>query len=576
MSRLTGLRIFEAVLELKDISVRVGDSRAPRTLLRDISFRLHPGQSAAIIGLSGSGKSTLLKAIAGILPVDGGTTSWHGGDLSAEVRAAGMIGYVPQFTIAHPFLTIRESLVSSMRLRAAGKSKVELRANSDRILEHTGLASIAEREVRRLSGGESRRLSLALELVSAPDLLLCDEVLSGLDPKSESEIAALVRDLAEDPVRLVVTVTHTLRHPELYRQVVVLHEGRLAYAGTGEGLLTYFGIAHPEEVYVALANRTGEEWHRSWATDSPAQSSPPEPAAEIQSPAKQKPRSAVANAWTQLVVLLERRAKEFSRDRRYAIWQLALLIGFPCLVVIFTHGGLPQIRNQSMSLDQDVVDQLLETISSTRQSFSAGTLVSGIVMFQVVLLALTACNNGAREIAGERRLYEKERLAGLNTGSYVASKAIFLSALVLIQSTWMAVFVDFFSGLPGSLLMQIFFLVLINGAVTCTCLAVSSTVPTAEQASLISIYLVGFQLPLSGAVLALPDFFAWMTRPFIAAYWSWSGVLQTMRDTRLYDAVVQVTKTDLSRIPLCAWALASHIVIMVLISYAGCRSTRPL
>jgi ABC-type multidrug transport system ATPase subunit len=569
-------RIFRAVLELKEISVRVGDTRARQTLLQDVSFCLQPGRSAAIIGPSGSGKSTLLKAIAGIHPIDGGTISWHGKDLSAAERDAGMIGYVPQFTIAHPFLTIRESLVSSMRLRSADKSKADVQADSDRILEQTGLASISDRIVRSLSGGESRRLSLALELVSAPDLLLCDEVLSGLDPKGESEIAELVRELAEDPVRLVATVTHTLRHPELYRQVVVLHEGRLAYAGDGEGLLNYFGVAHPEEVYVALSNRTGEEWHNSRVASAPAHSSPRREAAEIQSPAEQQPRGAVAGAWTQLGVLLERRAKEFMRDRRYAVWQLALLLGFPCLVVIFTHEGLPQIRNQSMSLDQDVIDQLRETISTTQQTYAAGTLLSGIVMFQVVLLALTACNNGAREIAGERRLFEKERLAGLNAGSYVAGKVIFLSALVLIQSTWMAVFVDLFAGLPGSLLTQIFFLVLINGAVTCTCLAVSSTAPTAEQASLVSIYLVGFQLPLSGAVLALPEFFAWITRPFIAAYWSWSGVLQTMRETRLYDAVVQVTQTDLSRIPLCAWVLASHIVIMILTTYSGCRSARAL
>jgi len=562
------------VLELKAISVRVGDSRRSKTLLHDISLRLEPGQSAAIIGPSGSGKSTLLKAIAGILPVEGGEISWHGNDLSAEVRPAGMIGYVPQFTIAHPFLTIRESLVSSMRIRAAGKSRADLQAESDRILEQTGLASIAEREVRRLSGGESRRLSLALELVSAPDLLLCDEVLSGLDPKGESEIAALVRELAEDPGRLVVSVTHTLRHPELYRQVVVLHEGRLAYAGTAEQLLEYFGVDHPEEVYVALATRTGDEWHNAWMEEK---SSRPRPAiAEVRPTAGKQPRSTVADAWTQLRVLLERRGKEFVRDRRHAAWQLALLLGFPCLVVIFTHEGLPQIRNQNMSLDQDVVDQLLDVISATQQSYAAGTLVSGIVMFQVVLLALTACNNGAREIAGERRLLEKERLAGLNVGSYVAGKVIFLSGLVLIQSTWMAVFVNLFSGLPGSLITQILFLVLVNGAITCTCLAISSTAPTAEQASLISIYLVGFQLPLSGAVLALPDFFAWITRPFIAAYWSWSGVLQTMRETRLYDAVIQVTQTDLSRIPLCAWALACHIAIMILTAYAGCRSARAL
>ena len=95
-----------------------------------------------------------------------------------------------------------------------------------------------------------------------------------------------------------------------------------------------------------------------------------------------------------------------------------------------------------------------------------------------------------------------------------------------------------------------------------------------EQASLVSIYLVGFQLPLSGAVLGLPEVFRWLTRPFIAAYWSWSGVLQTMKDTRFYDVVQLVTPTDLSPLVLCFWALTCHIVIGILVSYLGCKQSR--
>lgn len=561
------------MLELEAITVRAGDPRAPVTLLKDISFRLYPGQSAAIIGPSGSGKSTLLKAIAGILPVDEGAIRWQGQNLPGEDDVIRAIGYVPQTSITHPFLTVRESLASTMRLRASDLTREGIQAATEQILEMTGLARVSNTLVRRLSGGESRRLGFALELTASPDLLLCDEVLSGLDPKAESEISTLVRDLAEDPGRLVATVTHSLRHPELYSQVIVLHEGRLAYAGAGQAMLEYFDVDHPEDVYIALAEKSGASWSEQWTDRAEGN---PAPAIKPVADAKTLPAHTTAAAWTQVAVLLDRRIKEFLRDRRHAAWQLALLLGFPCLVVVFTHQGLPQIRNLSMSLNQGVVDQLLDTIQSMEQSYTAGTLVSGIVMFQVVLLALTASNNGAREIAGERELLEKERLAGLKTGSYLTSKVVFLSALILVQSAWMAVFVDFFSGLPGSLPMQILMLALLNGAITCTCLAISSTASTPEQASLVAIYLVGFQLPLSGAVLALPDLAAWIARPFIAAYWSWSGVLQTMKDTRLYDVVVEVTRTDLARTPLCIWALGSHMVIMLLATYAGCRSRRSL
>ena len=106
------------------------------------------------------------------------------------------------------------------------------------------------------------------------------------------------------------------------------------------------------------------------------------------------------------------------------------------------------------------------------------------------------------------------------------------------------------------------------------CLGFSAMLTSPEKSSLLSIYLVGFQLPLSGAVLGLPDFFRWLTRPFIAAYWSWSGILQTMRDTRYYDIVQSVSPTDLSPGALCLFALGCHVIIGLIISYLGCVRSR--
>ena len=106
---------------------------------------------------------------------------------------------------------------------------------------------------------------------------------------------------------------------------------------------------------------------------------------------------------------------------------------------------------------------------------------------------------------------------------------------------------------------------------TSVCLAVSSFLGSAEQASLVSIYLVGFQLPLSGAVLALPDFLGVLVRPFIAAYWSWSGVLQTLKGERYYDIVQMVVQTALSPEGLCIWVLCSHIIIGLFAAWIGCQ-----
>ena len=147
--------------------------------------------------------------------------------------------------------------------------------------------------------------------------------------------------------------------------------------------------------------------------------------------------------------------------------------------------------------------------------------------------------------------------------------------LVAAQSVWMAVFVNTICRFPGDLGGQITILLLVNAAMTAVCLGISSVMRSAEQASLLSVYLVGFQLPLSGAVLALPRVIGWATQPFIAAYWGWSGYLQTMRETRFYDVVQGVSQTELNAFTVCCWVLCSHVIAGLLLAYLG-REAQPL
>jgi hypothetical protein len=195
-------------------------------------------------------------------------------------------------------------------------------------------------------------------------------------------------------------------------------------------------------------------------------------------------------------------------------------------------------------------------------------------MFEVVLLTLMGANNAGREIAAERQIFEKEKLSGLHPGAYLASKILFLGILSAVQSLWMGFFVHHTCAFPGELSSQLLFLFLVNAAMTSVCLAISSFMASAEQASLASIYLVGFQLPLSGAVLALPSWLGPLARPFIAAYWSWSGILQSLRGERYYDIVVMVIQTGLSASSACLWMLSIHIVAGILLTYQGCVRTK--
>jgi hypothetical protein len=242
--------------------------------------------------------------------------------------------------------------------------------------------------------------------------------------------------------------------------------------------------------------------------------------------------------------------------------------------VVFALDGLPQIKSLATPAGGNFLQQMQSEFNQRSEMMRNGSLVSGLIMFQVVLLALMGSNNAAREIAGERLIFEKEKFAGLNPAAYVLSKAAFLAVLVVAQSVWMGVFVNWIVQFPGSLADQVILLTLVNGALTAISLGISALMRSAEQASLVSIYLVGFQLPLSGAVLALPKSLSFFTRPFIGSYWGWSGFIQTLHDTRFYDAVQLVTQTSLSVQALCLWVLVSHVVIGLFLAYMGSRSAR--
>jgi hypothetical protein len=197
--------------------------------------------------------------------------------------------------------------------------------------------------------------------------------------------------------------------------------------------------------------------------------------------------------------------------------------------------------------------------------------VSGLTIFQVILLALMGSNNSAREVISQRVILEKEKLAGLRPGAVLAAITAFLSLLVILQSAWMTLFVRVVCQFPGDLFGQFLPFALLTAAMTSLCLAISSWSSSSEQASLGSLYLVGFQLPLSGVLLALPNFLGWIIRPFISSYWTWSGYLQTLKSTRFYDLVQAITETPIASTQTAVWVLSLHLALGLFLSYLGIR-----
>lgn len=567
------------MLSCEQLTVRA--DRSDFKILEDVDAAFPAKSLNALVGPSGCGKTTLIKAFLGLIDSEG--------EIAAEGQ--GNLGFVPQFSVAHPSLTAGESLAYAFDLSIAERSGKA--AVVDGVLKLIGLHEHSDKRVSSLSGGQMRRLGLGLEMVGDPDCLICDEVTSGLDPLSEDQIIALLRSLVEKQGKSFLCTIHNLGKLPDFDHITVLYQGRLVFQGDYDTLKDWFGIEDPLKLYHALAGEELAHWLEQWERRAFACKAPPRnDAIPIASTAAReidvaptcagqatadKSASSVQignsspSAFSQLLTLLRRRYQLLMRDTGYLWLLLALTFGFPCIVVIFAIEGLPQIEGLALERSGSFLQQLQGDLRYRMEAAETATLVTGLVMFQVVLLTLMGANNGAREIAAERQIFEKERLKGLRSGVYALSKLIFTGSVALLQGLWMALFVKVICQFPGAYLPQLTMMVLCCVAMTFVCLGMSAIFASAERASLLSIYLVGFQFPLSGVVLALPDTVVWILRPFINAYWSWAGYFASMKDYQVYDAY---RMGDVSWLPsdwLAAAVLALHMLAGAAMVWYGCR-----
>ena len=243
----TGKVEFEAA----GLSVFVGEGR---TILDDVSFALPENCFLAVVGPSGAGKSTLMKALTGFSPADQGTVLYNGRDLYESIEELrSRIGYVPQDDILHPQLTVRKALGFAAELRfPSDVTKQEREQAVNGVMEELGLTHRADLPIHKLSGGQRKRVSVALELLTKPSLLFLDEPTSGLDPGFEKSAMELLRNLA-DGGRTVIVVTHSLQSLNLCDRVIFLAPGgSTAYFGPPEEALEYFGGTDYADVFRTL------------------------------------------------------------------------------------------------------------------------------------------------------------------------------------------------------------------------------------------------------------------------------------------------------------------------------------
>jgi ABC transport system ATP-binding/permease protein len=522
------------MLSCENLTVQAG-ADGP-IILDHANARFLPKGLNAVIGPSGCGKTTLMKAILGIIPSTG-QASLAGVPIHSTEDLVGKVGFAPQFTAAQVQLTVGESLDYALRLAVPNAAERQRRLDS--VLEVTKLAPHRNKKVSSLSGGQLRRLSLGLELTLDPPCMICDEVTSGLDPQSEDEILALLRSLAESANKSFVCIIHNLGKLNQFDWVTVVYQGDVVFQGSPDTLLGYFGIPDGLRLYEVLNAYNLAHWRDRWAiykSEHPDYYEVAVAKVGASVEAAPLPEPDIPGGVSQFFTLLARRLRLFFRDTGYLGLTLAITFGFPLLVIIFNLEGNWDILKIPMDRNMASMQAVQQAIKVQVSNAQVSGLAAGLVMFQVILLTLMGANNGGREISAERVLYEKERMTGLRPWAYAFSKITFVSMIAIFQGLWMCGFVKLICRFPGPWMEQGAILAASCVSMSVVCLGFSAMLTSPEKSSLLSIYLVGFQLPLSGVVLALPAALTWVCRPFINSYWGWSGYMKSMQAFPLWDA----------------------------------------
>ena len=230
-----------------------------------------------------------------------------------------------------------------------------------------------------------RRLGLGLELVGDPKCMVCDEVTSGLDPQSEDQILTMLQRLRDDEEKTFICIIHNLAKLKFFDLITVVYEGAVVFQGSLEALNAYFGIPDALHLYDTLNEHSLDEWRQRRAEEERA----PEVAAVPQIEAPPLP-----SAPGQTCTLLKRRSLLFARDKGYWLLTLGITIGFPVLVAIFAIDGIPQLRGMVMEDSVGFVEKTTAKSELSDRCLELASLVTGLILFQVILLTLMGSNNG--------------------------------------------------------------------------------------------------------------------------------------------------------------------------------------
>lgn len=409
-----------------------------KTLLNEISVAIEPGQLVALVGGSGAGKSTLMRTLLGIEPITSGEVLLNGDDLRRKFNIyRSQIGYVPQDDIIHPQLTVYEVLTYAAQLRLP--PDIEVEQVVERTLNEIEMSGRKDVLVSKLSGGQRKRVSIGVELLSDPKLFFLDEPTSGLDPGLDRKMMNLLKKLARQG-RTVILVTHATANITLCDRVAFLAwGGRLCYFGPPQQALEFFQHRDPNvkgftDIYDMLEVgedlKRGEQKVQDWAdgfknsdyyqkyvltylSGGRQQSQP-----EQQSGDRKASNPRGIPLLPQLILL----------TKRY--WQLTLR-DLKGLGLSFLTAVICPVMLALVVFDQEPL--ILGSEDDPSLAFLALR-----VLFVIACTAIwVGLSSSVQEIVKEAKIYFRERLVNLKLLAYLGSKVVVLKAFVILQTLLM-------------------------------------------------------------------------------------------------------------------------------------------
>jgi ABC-type multidrug transport system ATPase subunit/pSer/pThr/pTyr-binding forkhead associated (FHA) protein len=504
-------------------------------LLDDVGLTIQPNEFVGLLGPSGAGKSTLMDSLNGMRPASSGYVLINNLDLYRHLDSLKQsIGYVPQDDIIHRELTVYRTLYYVARLRLSRDvSTREIDQIVNEVMDVTGLSERRDVPVGQLSGGQRKRVSIAVELITKPSVIFLDEPTSGLDPATEEKIMKLFRQIAESG-RTVILTTHAMENVKLFDKIVVLMRGKLVFYGAPQEALAhvkadsfkdlYDKLEAPVEKQTAalpalapnasksqkaalklqreqIAEHVAEEWKRSFQTTDAYRRNVAEPLRDLprDGRAAVPPRrhTSIVDAVRQWGTLTRRYMAVLSRDK----FNLLILFGQAPIIAFLTYLVVP---------------------SKSPRDFPYFVLALVSIWFGTSV--------ASREIIRERAVYTRERMVNLRLLPYVGSKLFVLSLIVSVQCVLMYASLKFmhYVGLmsvPGWAIPQLAVVMITAMVGIALGLFISAIVKTSEMAtSLVPLILIP-QILFSGLV-GVPQGLSKAVGTLMPATWAFDGLKQ--------------------------------------------------